>query len=94
MRGFHRGRLRGRDRLVISADYRYPIWGDYPMLMDGVLFVETGQVSDDIFTKLDTGKFEWGYGGGIRFYHHEGLVVRFALGFSEDEVRFYFGMND
>ena len=89
IRGFSRGRFRARDMVLGSLEYRYPIWAK----ADAILFVDVGQVAEDIFNDLSTDNFEVGYGGGVRIWGKEGLVTSFVIGKSSDGFRVYFGLN-
>ena len=42
----------------------------------------------------DFDEFQWGFGSGFRFYSHENLVMKIAVGFSEEAIRLYFALND
>ena len=89
IRGFKRGRFRDRDMVLASAEYRYPIWE----VADAMLFVDVGQVAEDIFSDLSTDDVEVGYGGGFRVWGDDGLITSFVIGRSDDGFRFYFGLN-
>ena len=60
LRGYRRGFFRGAGSLLLSAEYRYPIWDTW----NAFLFWEEGQVFDN-YGDLDAGGFEHSYGAGI-----------------------------
>jgi len=96
IRGFQRGRFRDRDALLGSLEYRYPIWADFPNSLDAVLFVDAGQVTDNLFSNLRRKHIRFGFGGGFRFYNDEddALAGKVMFGFSKDEYRIQFALND
>jgi len=89
VRGLVRSRYRQRDMVLGSIEYRYPIW----TILDAFLFVDAGQVAEDIFKSFSSDKIIFGYGGGIQVWGNEGLVSSLTLGISKDGFRFYFGLN-
>ncbi|MDP8228814.1 MAG: BamA/TamA family outer membrane protein, partial [Candidatus Electryoneaceae bacterium] len=95
IRGFTRGRFRDRDLLMGSVEYRYPIYQlKYTRTVDAVLFVDTGQVADNIFQDVAVSMFQVGYGGGFRFYNEdEELVARLEIGVSKEMFRIYLMVN-
>ena len=60
LRGYRRGFFRGAGSLLLSAEYRYPVWDT----CNAFLFREEGQVFDR-YGDLEAGRFEHGYGAGI-----------------------------
>lgn len=89
IRGFSRGRFRGRDMILASVEYHYPVW----RMVNAVLFIDVGQVADDVFDDLSRDHFEFGYGGGIQVWGRDRLTMAFFVGKSRDELRFYFNLN-
>ena len=96
IRGYYRGRYRDKDALLTSLEYRYPIWCDHPNSLDAVLFVDAGQVSEDIVNEFRRKNMRFGFGGGFRFYNDENddLMARVSFGFSKDEFRVIFALNE
>ncbi len=90
IRGFERGRYRDKDAVWGSLEYRYPI--RMPSL-DFLLFVDAGQVADDIFEEFSLDHLKPGFGGGLRIWTEKSLVTRMELGKSKDGFRFYFILN-
>ncbi|MBN2012639.1 BamA/TamA family outer membrane protein [candidate division KSB1 bacterium] len=96
IRGFDRGRFRDRDRLLASAEYRFPIKAnEYDESgYDGLLFIDTGRVSPGIIGEFQIKKFMIGIGGGVRFYTRKGLSMKAEIAVSKEEVRTYFVLHD
>lgn len=93
IRGFSRGRFRDNDFFLASAEYRYPIWIPWHKAVDAVVFVDGGQVSHDIIEEVALSDWQFGYGGGFRFYNTTGLIAKTELAFSSEAMRFYFSLN-
>jgi len=89
IRGFQRGRFRDFDVVLGTAEYRYPI---SPMI-DALLFVDAGQVQQDIFKDLSGNDTQITYGGGFRVWKSEGTLIRLEVGWSEEGYRFLFQLN-
>ena len=62
LRGFNEGRYRGASAAVTTLQYTYPIW----VALDGMLFVEAGNVFDSGLRGFDPAAFAGSFGGGIR----------------------------
>lgn len=88
IRGFDRGRYRANDMILGSFEYRYPIW----TYLDALLFLDAGQVSEDIFNDFSIQDFHVGYGGGLRVWGEKSMIARFEVGKSKDGFRFYFAL--
>lgn len=85
IRGFERGRFTGMDRLLISIEYRYPIfWVWLRAGFDGFLFFDAGQVADNILSDFDTAQFRTATGIGVRVYTSESIVAMASIGRSRD----------
>jgi outer membrane protein insertion porin family len=85
LRGFDQNRFRGRGMLLFNLEYRYPVWDTW----DAVIFVDEGQVFDDINdVRLD--RFHFAAGTGLRFMSPNGFAMRFEVGFSSEAVRALF----
>ena len=94
IRGFERGRFRDRDKFLISAEYRYPVWRFWMERgLDIVLFADAGQVADDIFSDAGIDRLEPGFGVGARLWDQKGLVGKVEAGKSADGWRIYFVLN-
>lgn len=90
IRGFQRGRFRDKDMVLVSAEYRYPVW---QTTLDGMVFFDAGQVSPDIFNEYDSKNFKTGYGFGFNYWGKEGIALQIILSRSTEGFRFYFLLN-
>jgi outer membrane protein assembly factor BamA len=94
IRGFERGRFRDRDKFLVSAEYRYPVWRLWKEQgLDMVLFADAGQISNNIFDNVAIGRLEPGFGMGVRFWNEDGLAAKVEAGRSDDGWRIYFVLN-
>jgi hypothetical protein len=89
IRGFERGRFQDFDAVLGTVEYRYPIW----RTIDALLFVDAGQVQQDIFKDFGSADTQFTFGGGFRFWKSEGTLIRLELGKSEDGLKFLFLLN-
>jgi len=62
MSGFVEGRLRGRSTVVLSLDYRWPIW----FLLDGWIHAAVGNVFGAHLEDFELGKLRASFGFGVR----------------------------
>lgn len=90
LRGLKRGRFRNRDNMIGSVEYRYPIM---PRHLDAFVFVDAGQVTSDMFSKIPGDDFEVTFGGGIRIWKHDGNLLTLQLGRSRDFTRIHLDLN-
>ena len=87
IRGLTRGRFRDRDMVLGSMEYRWPI----STLGDALLFVDAGQVQQNIFNDFRIDDIVWTFGGGYRFWLPDGRTgVRAEIGVSKERLRFHF----
>jgi len=95
IRGFERGRFRGKDMILASVEYRYPVWHFWDEKgLDVTLFVDTGKVSADLLDDAGIDNFETGYGFGFRLWdYRDGLFAKLLVGWSKDGMRIYLGWN-
>lgn len=95
VRGFERGRFRARDKIQGTLEYCYPLSQNQKKQsgIDAFLFVDSGQISDDLTADFDFTAFKSGLGGGVRIYDAEGTSAQVQLGFCTDGYRFYFLLN-
>jgi len=80
LRGYKRGRFRGEGALLLSAEYRYPIWDTW----NAYLFWDEGQVFDE-FDQVKTGEFRSSFGAGIRVRTEKAFIIGLRVGHSEEE---------
>jgi len=80
LRGYHRGSLRGEGALLLSAEYRYPIWDTWNAFLfwdEGQVFAEYGQVEPD--------RFRTAYGAGVVLRTSRALLLSLRVGHSAEE---------
>lgn len=80
LRGYHRGSLRGQGALLLSAEYRYPIWDTW----NAFLFWDEGQVFDK-YGQVEPGRFHSAYGAGVVLRTSRTLILSLRLGHSNRE---------
>lgn len=85
LRGFDQNRFRGRGLLLFNFEYRYPVWD----LWDAVVFVDEGQVYDDL-SEVALDEFHTSVGGGLRFMSPVGFLMRFEVARSSEQWRALF----
>jgi hypothetical protein len=88
LRGFDNFRFRDRNRLLMTAEYRWTP----SRLLDVVLFYDTGKVAPRA-GDLDFSGLESDYGFGLRFHTRNETLVRFELAKSDEKLRFIFGVG-
>jgi hypothetical protein len=79
-RGFDRGRFRDKDLLMGTLEYRYPVSRNF----EAALFVDTGQVTPDIFKTEYYEYWEFAGGIGLRYVSEGGSVSKIELARSKD----------
>ena len=89
IRGFKRGRFHDKDMVLGSLEYRYPLMTP----VDAVLFLDAGQVADNIFNDFSADNFHVGYGGGFNIWTENSIAAQLLLGKSKDGLRFYLNLN-
>jgi hypothetical protein len=101
LRGFLEGWLRGDSALVVTADYRYPIWS----FLDANIFASLGNVFPGRFEKLHVKRLVLNWGIGFRSNTSREVSFDFLVGFGTnrielwdedfnvDHVRVIFGIN-
>ncbi|HMB41623.1 MAG TPA: BamA/TamA family outer membrane protein [Balneolaceae bacterium] len=83
LRGFETDRFRDSGSLLITAEYRYPIWS----FADVVLFVDEGQVFND-YSEIGIKDFHTSYGFGFHLISSKGFALRSEFAFSRETSRF------
>lgn len=84
LRGYLSQRFRDDGALLLTAEYRYPVWTNrYPTWfgIDAVFFVDTGQVFDT-FEAVTPRHFKTTVGGGLHMLNRRGLSARFEVAYS------------
>ncbi len=80
LRGYHRGSLRGQGALLLSAEYRYPIWDTW----NAFLFWDEGQVFDE-YGQVAADRFRTAYGAGVVLRTSRALLLSLRVGHSAQE---------
>ena len=79
-RGYERGYFRGQGAILLSAEYRYPIWDTW----NAFVFLDESHVFDH-FKDVDSSGFRSSYGGGIALRTEYGLLGKIQLAHSKNE---------
>jgi hypothetical protein len=90
IRGFNQGRFRDNDMMLLSVEYRYPFW----RTISSIIFLDAGQVSNDIFSQYRADHFAYGYGFGFRIQSRNRLFLKTDIALSQDGIRLYVNVND
>lgn len=93
IRGFERGRFRDLDKVLGSIEYKYPIWKTRQNSLMSFLFVDAGQVADDITRDIKWDDVRVGFGGGISLSGPEGDSLMLVLAKSKEQFRLYAVLN-
>ena len=90
-RGLGDRRFKDRSFLALQSEYRFPIW----RWLGGVAFGATSAVGNGI-EDLNSNKFRWTGGGGLRLTLNEKDRVRLRLdyAFSDEGTNFYLTANN
>ncbi len=80
LRGFRRGVLRGEGSLLLSAEYRYPVWDTW----NAFLFWDEGQVFDE-YEQVKLGRFRSSWGGGLSLRTETAFLIGLRLSHSSAE---------
>ncbi len=80
LRGYRRGFFRDKGSLLLSAEYRYPIWDTW----NAVLFWDEGQVFDR-YGDLEAGGFEYSFGAGISVRTERSFLFGLRIAHSKEE---------
>ena len=78
LRGYKRGSFRGEGALLLSAEYRWPIWDTW----NAFLFWDEGQVFDK-YDEIDSEGFRSSFGGGISLRTEEAFLLGLRVGHSK-----------
>ena len=88
LRGYRARRLQDRGALLLTAEYRYPIWD----FADVTLFVDQGQVFKD-FEDIAYNRFRTDAGFGFHLVTGGGLAFRSEFAFSKSTSRFIISIS-
>lgn len=87
MRGYKLNRFIDRGKLLINAEYRFPLWEK----LGGNVFVDAGYIFHRLSLK-EIKKAIVDVGWGLRYYL-QNFVVRFDMGFSSEGMGIYFNFG-
>ncbi|MBN2000339.1 hypothetical protein JW935_22505 [candidate division KSB1 bacterium] len=90
IRGLVRGRYRDRDMIYGSLEYIYPIRMLRGDRISSILFLDAGQVGNNLISSMEFENFVFTYGFGFQFSNADGLIARLELGFSPDGYKIHF----
>ena len=79
LRGFREFRFTDRNKLLLTAEYRWEAW----WALDVALFVDAGKVTADS-SDLDFRDLEAAYGVGFRFHSTDSFALRLDLAKSRE----------
>lgn len=89
IRGYHRGRFRDLDMLLVSTEYHWPVWSRFDFHLDAYIFADAGQVADDLLRKTQFSNFRGSIGFGLRLWKPDEEVLNFIVSRSPEQFRFY-----
>lgn len=88
LRGFDTGRFQDDGSLLLTLEYRYPMWD----FIDVTIFVDEGQVFTN-YDEIAINHFNTGYGFGFHFLSPMGIAFRTELAFSKETSRFIISLT-
>jgi outer membrane protein assembly factor BamA len=88
LRGFSTNRFRDTGSLLLTLEYRYPLWS----FADIVLFMDEGQVFNH-YSDITLKRFHTSYGGGLHFLSAKGFAFRGEYAFSNESSRLILSIN-
>ena len=88
LRGFRTDRFRDDGSLLVTVEYRYPLWD----FADVVLFVDEGQVFSR-FEDIALDKFKTSFGFGFHLISTSGFAFRSEFAFSRESSRVILSIN-
>lgn len=83
LRGFSTDRFRNTGSLLLTLEYRYPIWD----FSDIVFFIDEGQVFNQ-YSEIGIDRFHTSYGFGFHLISSKGFALRSEFAFSRETSRF------
>jgi outer membrane protein assembly factor BamA len=87
MRGYLLNRFTDKGKILLNAEYRFPIWKRF----GGNVFIDAGNVWPS-FSNIDLGKTRIDAGLGLKYYLAN-FLVGFDMGFSHEGTGAYFSFN-
>lgn len=93
-RGYPEGRFRHRDRLALTAEWRYEVWRELQerTRMEGMVFVDQGTVARRL-DELDSSDWRFSFGAGLRLVTARGTVATGYVAAGEDGPRVEVGVG-
>lgn len=90
LRGYEQDRFRNLGSLLLTLEYRYPIWDTW----DAVIFTDQGQVFRH-YSQVSLDRFNGSVGTGLRFMTQSDFLFRVEIAFSREGARslLEFNMN-
>lgn len=88
LRGFSSHRFRNTGTLLLTAEYRYPVWD----FLDMTLFIDEGQPFNR-YSDLQLSDFETSYGFGLHLLSAKGLAFRSEFAFSNEGSRWIISIS-
>jgi len=88
LRGFPNRRFVNRGILVLTGEYRYPIWDEFDM----VFFWDEGQAFDR-FGEVGLARFKTSAGFGLHVVETSGVISKLEIAFSSEEARIMFSLS-
>lgn len=85
LRGYRTDRFVDNDMILLTAEYRYPIWD----VVDAYVFLDQGRVFGDITEEFKWRGWDYSTGLGLRIWNNEGLLAKAEMAFSEEGFRAY-----
>lgn len=82
LRGYAQDRFRNLGSLLLTLEYRYPIWDTW----DAVIFTDQGQVFNK-YSELALDNFRGSVGTGLRFMTSSDFLFRVEVAFSKETTR-------
>jgi len=89
LRGYERNRFIDNDVMVISLEYRYPIWQKF----DAFVFLDEGRTFGQIREEFTLKRWKYSYGAGLRVWGMEGVVLKTLVALSKEDTHFYFELG-
>lgn len=86
LRGYRTNRLVDRDMVMVTLEYRYPIWD----VIDAFLFLDEGRVFSHMTDDFTLRGWKYSAGLGLRVWNPEEVMVSAQLAKSDDGVLFFF----
>lgn len=90
LRGYTRLRFLDNDLALISAEYRYPIWKK----IDAFVFLDEARVFNSLTDSFKWHNWKYSYGGGLRVWETDNLILSLYAAKSEEETRFRIQFRD